>query len=61
MKANTIDPKKIDPKKDAGDPKSLQVELDQLKALTPIVTAVDNPHRDLTLGAAGAAICSTVQ
>jgi hypothetical protein len=51
---------KIDPKKNQDDAKG-QTELEQLRALTPIPTATDSPHRELTPGPEGAAICSAVQ
>jgi hypothetical protein len=59
--ADSINANKIDPKKDQGDTKGLQTELDQLRALTPIPTSMDSPQRELAHGAEGAAICSAVQ
>lgn len=53
--------KKIDPKKDQGDLKNVQAELDQLKAFTPISTAVDKPHSDRAPGTQRTGMCSSGQ
>ena len=54
--AKNIDATRIDTKRDQGDSKSVQTELDQLKAMTPIPTAVDRPHH--TLGTERTGMCS---
>jgi len=53
--AKKIEAKKTKTKKDQADPKNVQTELDQLRAMTPIPTATDmgRPHRDFTLGTEG--------
>jgi len=59
----SIGTKKIDTKKGQGDSKNIQTELDQLKAMTPIPTAVDmdRPHGDRTPGTERPAMCSSGQ
>lgn len=66
IEANKIDTKQtgtkeIDPKRDPGDSRNVQTELDQLKAMTPVPAAMDKPQANLTVGTERTAMCSLGQ
>jgi len=53
--------RKVDTKKDQGDSKDLQTKLDQLKATTPIPTALGSQHSDRTPGTERTGMCTSGQ